>query len=206
MGIGALAMAAGCGTDYDGIANLDSTGTNIICFGDSITYGHGASAGNDYPAQLSRMLGRPVLNAGKNGETTAGGLERLQKAVLARDPRIVVVGLGGNDFLSRTPKTQTARNLELIVQRCIRRGAMVVVVHSKFGILLSDPYLEEFRAIAERNGAVFVRDSLDGILGNPRRMSDPIHPNDEGYRLIAERVSEAVAPLIEAAERARAGV
>lgn len=159
----------------------------------------------DYPSQLSALLGRPVINAGKNGDTTAGGLERLQKDVLTRDPRIVVVGLGGNDFLSQTPKSQTARNLETIVQRCVRRGAMVVVVHSKFGILLSDPYLDEFRAIAERNGAVFVRDSLDGILGSPKRMSDPIHPNDEGYRLIAERVLEAVAPLLEAAEDLRAG-
>ena len=193
----------GCGPDFAGTANLGSTGSNIVCFGDSITRGYGASAGMSYPDQLGALIGRPVINSGMDGDTTGSALARLEEDVLAQDPWIVVVSLSGNDFLRRVPESETARNLDTIVSRCIDAGAIVVLVHAKFGILGSDPYFDVFEATADRHDAVLVRHVLKGILGNPARMYDQVHPNDDGYTLIAERVAEVLGPLTAAAEKAR---
>ena len=184
-------------------ANLDTLGSQIICLGDSITAGHGATNGQDYPSVLSELLDIPVVNAGTNGDTTAQALARLEYDVLALDPAVVIIGLGGNDFLSRTPVKETIANLDAIVSACIDHGAMVVLVHSKFGILGSDPYRDGHEALAKKYKTALVRHSLKDIFANPRRMSDPIHPNNQGYALIAKRVYEVLEPLlVEAAARA----
>lgn len=200
---GLALLAVSCGPDYDAVTNIRSGGSNIICFGDSITRGYGASAGRTYPEQLSAALGRPVINAGIDGDTTGSALQRLDEDVLSRDPWIVIVALSGNDFLRRVPETETQANLNAIVERCLGAGAIVVLVHAKFGILASDPYIDVFESVAERHGALLVRHSLKGILGNPSRMYDQIHPNDAGYALLAERVAEVVGPLAEASEASR---
>ncbi len=200
--IAAAAVAGGCGPRYDRFANLDAPGEVIVCFGDSITRGYGASPGRDYPALLEGLLGRPVINAGRDGDTTATGWTRLESDVLRWNPRLVIVGLGGNDLLRKIPREETFENLDRIVAACVDRGAMVVLVHGRFGVW-SDPFLDGFEAIAERHGALLVSNALRGILGNPRRMSDQIHPNDEGYALLAERVAEAVGPLLAASDRRR---
>ena len=83
------------------VKNARPTGESIICFGDSLTYGTGASQGMDYPSQLSRLIGRPVINAGIPGDTTATALARLDRDVLSLSPRIVLITLGGNDLKNR---------------------------------------------------------------------------------------------------------
>lgn len=185
------------------MANLDTRGSQIICLGDSLTYGHRATDGRDYPSVLSELLGIPVVNAGVNRDTLASALRRLEYDVLERDPAVVIIGLGGNDFLSKTPVDETIANLDAIVSACIDRGAMVVLIHSKFGILGSDLYRDGHEALARKYKTGLVRHSLKDIFANPQRMSDPIHPNDEGYAIIAERVNAVVMPLLrEAALRA----
>jgi acyl-CoA thioesterase I len=106
--LGALLCACG-GDRFDDLRNIRSPGEAIICFGDSLTEGVGAGSGEDYPAVLSRELGRPVINAGRRGDTTAGALERVSDAVLSKNPRLVVVLLGGNDFLRRLPRQDTRK-------------------------------------------------------------------------------------------------
>jgi len=69
-------VIVGCGSPYDDIANLDSRGSRIVCLGDSITRGHGSSPGRDYPSRLSELLGVPVVNAGRGGDTTGSALGR----------------------------------------------------------------------------------------------------------------------------------
>ncbi|MCH7908925.1 MAG: arylesterase [Candidatus Hydrogenedentes bacterium] len=203
IGVCACAMLTGCGSDFDAVANLNSTGSRIVCLGDSITKGYGATPGNDYPSILSSLLGIPVINAGVNGDTTAGALARLRRDVLDQDPWLVIIELSGNDLVRRIPKIETERNLNQIVKRCIDRGAMVVLVHCKFGILLSDPYLETHQTIAETQGTLLVEDALRGIFGNPARSVDHIHPNDEGYALLAERVFAVVGPLLRESAKSR---
>ncbi|MCI0372267.1 MAG: GDSL-type esterase/lipase family protein, partial [candidate division NC10 bacterium] len=123
------ALLASCGDDdYRTIRNLGSSGTTLICFGDSLTQGVGAGPGEDFPSLVAAALPIPVVNAGVAGESTADGLRRLERDVLSQDPRLVVVFFGGNDFLRRIPREETGRNLEAMVERIQGAGAMVVLV------------------------------------------------------------------------------
>lgn len=173
------------------IKNLDSQGEVIVCFGDSITEGVGADEGKDYPSLLSSLLEKKVINAGVAGDTTATALERLQKDVLSKDPYLVIVELGGNDFLFQVPKEVTLKNLEEIILRIQRKGAMVVLVDVSCDIILKG-YRNDFKKLAKRTGSIFIPNILKEILNNPSLKSDWIHPNNEGYKIIAERVYNVV--------------
>ena len=197
----ALVMLPQCGTSFDHVTHLANPNTAIVCFGDSLTRGHGASPGMDYPAQLGALLGAQVINAGQDGDTTASALKRLDD-VLGEAPRLVIVGLGGNDILQKRPKSETMADLDTIVRTIVNSGAMVVLVHAKFG-LFDDPYRDGIDEIAARHGAAVAYDVLADILARPSRMSDQIHPNDAGYALMAERIHEVVGPLLEAADAAK---
>src|SRR3954451_580699 len=98
-------------SQYNRVRNLKSRGANIIAFGDSLTAGYGAQPSEAYPTRLSALIEAPVLNAGVSGDTTQSALDRVANDVLARDPRIVIVGLGGNDFLQGVPIATTEANL-----------------------------------------------------------------------------------------------
>ena len=201
--VAALTVCASCGTSFNDVANLDASGAAVVCFGDSITRGCGASPGEDYPSHLARLLGDIVVNAGRDGDTTASALRRLDAEVLTSNPRLVIVALGGNDVLNKVPLRETVANLDDIVERCTGQGAMVAVVHCKFG-LFSDPYRKDFEAVAARHGAVMIPRALKGVWGNPQMMHDQVHPNGRGYARIAERVAQTVGPLLEAADAQRA--
>jgi lysophospholipase L1-like esterase len=177
------------------IAHLDSKGKTVICFGDSITEGMGAGPGEDYPSVLSGMIGRPVINAGVSGNTTSDALKRIDTDVLARDPRLVIVILGANDFFQKVPKAETFANLAKIVEKVQARGAAVAIGVVKIG-WIGDVYTKELKRIARERGAVFIPDVMKGILSDPELKSDQIHPNGAGYKIIAERVYKAVAPLL----------
>ena len=131
------------------ITNLDSTGDSIVCFGDSLTEGVGAGKGNDYPSLLRRKVGWPVINAGVGGDTTQNAVQRIEEDVLSHDPRMVIVMLGGNDYLRKVPLAKTLANIDTIVARIQDHGAIVVLVTVRLGIL-KDHYTREFKKIALR--------------------------------------------------------
>ena len=172
-----------------------TAGTTIVAFGDSLVEGHGATAGNDFVSLLSRRIGRPIINAGRGGDTTGAALRRLDTDVLARNPRVVIVLLGGNDVLRRVPRDQTFANLATILERIRARGAAVVLMGLSVGIF-TDAYGEGFDDLARRNSAALVPDVLGGIIGDGSRMADAIHPNDIGYRIMADRVEPVLRELI----------
>jgi lysophospholipase L1-like esterase len=173
------------------IANLDSTGTSIVAFGDSLVYGYGSTHGKDFVSLLSTRVGQPIINMGKSGDTTTSALERLD-SVLAANPRVVIVLLGGNDLLRRVPIDTTFANLDTIVDAIQAHGSAVLLLGIRGG-LLSDPFAARFSAFAEEHHAAYVPNVLDGLLGHREYMSDEIHPNDAGY----ERVAAKVAPVLE---------
>jgi acyl-CoA thioesterase-1 len=197
-----LLVLCGCGAGYDDTANLTAPGSTIVCFGDSITRGHGASQGRDYVSVLAQSLpGYEVVNAGRDGDTSGSALKRLEQDVLSLRPKVVVVELGGNDVLRRVPISETLGNMDAIVARCAQAGSIVVLVHARFG-LFNDPFREGYEEIAERHGAVLIPNVLRGIFAQPKMMSDQIHPNDAGYALLAERIAEVLVPLLEASKAA----
>ena len=172
-----------------------TAGQGIIAFGDSLVEGRGATPGHDFVSVLSRRLGVPIINAGRSGDTAESALSRLDRAVLARDPRVVIVLLGGNDFLRRVPKEKTFGHLATIVERIRQRGAAVVLVGVNVG-LLSDTYGPEYEGLARRTSAGLVPDILGDIIGHADRMSDSIHPNDQGHQMIADRLEPALRDLL----------
>jgi len=192
-----LVVLLGCRAFDSGpeIRNSRPTGENIICFGDSLTSGFGASPGMDYPSQLARIIGRPVINAGVEGDTTAGALTRLNKDVLSNSPRIVLITLGGNDLMSGVNEEVFSNNLRTIIELIQDRGALVIVG----GIEL--PFWgEEFWAVygqvCHETGAVLINNILQGIIDKPELMEDVIHPNSAGYTIIAQRFYKALKPYL----------
>ena len=179
-----LLLVLGCS---ENIKNLDSKGTTIICFGDSITFGSGALPDESYPFYLEKLLNRMVVNAGVAGDTTESALQRLEKDVLKKDPYIVIVELGGNDFLNKTLMSKTMQNLEAITTRIQDKGAIAVICDVSSGIVMSG-YRKALARMADQKGALFVGSLMKGILDNPSLRSDHIHPNSEGYRIVAQRV------------------
>jgi len=172
-----------------------TSGTTLIAFGDSLVAGRGATDGHDFVALLSKRIRMPIVNAGRSGDTTRSALERLDRDVLSRKPRIVIVLLGGNDFLRRVPVEETFANLEEIVGRIRQTGAAVVLVGLSVGIF-SDAYGGKYEELARRADAGLVPGILDGILGRADRMADSIHPNDRGYQMIADRLEPVLRELV----------
>lgn len=184
------------------VENLSSRGTNVVAFGDSLTAGYGAGPGEDYPARMASMVGREVMNAGVSGDTTESAAARLDADVLSRDPRIVIVGLGGNDFLQSVPIATTESNLRIIIEKIQGAGAMVVLLGFRFPSLTAS-YETMYERVARDAGSMLIPDLLDGILRDPALKSDDIHPNGRGYQLMAERVAGPVKKLIRKADASR---
>jgi lysophospholipase L1-like esterase len=187
---------------YSKVTNLDARGTNIIAFGDSLTAGYGAAAGEDYPSRLASAIGVSVVNAGVSGDTTEMALDRIASDVLSRDPRIVIVGLGGNDFLRGVPIATTEANLRTIIRRIHESGAMVVLLGFRFPSL-SVNYEKMYSRVASDERCLLVSRPLKDILTNPSLKSDEIHPNARGYQMMAERISGPIKKLIAKANGAR---
>ncbi len=173
--------------------NIPRADGTIVCFGDSLTYGTGASKAMDYPSQLSRMLDRPVINAGVPGDTTARALKRLQDDVLSYSPDVVLITLGGNDLKNGIQTDAAFANLKTIVESLQRSGAAVIIGGLSFP-LRDRGYGKAYRELADETGAILIPDILEDIMGNRTLMSDPIHPNDAGYTLMAKRFYNALQP------------
>lgn len=176
------------------ITNYPSTGTDIIAFGDSLVAGEGSSDGNDFVSVLSRKVGQPIINLGHRGDTTADGLARINELDQYR-PKVVLLLLGGNDYLKRVPVSETDKNLELLIQDIQARGAIVLLLGIRGGIL-SDHFAGEFKYLKNTYHTAFVSDVLRGLFGDEKYMSDGVHPNDAGYAKIADRIYPVLAPLL----------
>ena len=175
--------------------NINSKGTAIICFGDSLTFGYGVEIGQDYPTLLSRILNRSVINAGVDGDTSTDALRRLESDVLKQNPLLVIVEFGGNDFLKGVPRQDTEKNISYMIERIHARGAMVALVDISAGMLLSE-YRELLWRIAKENNVIFIPQALRGIITDSRLKSDFLHPNAAGYSLIAQRIYRAIIPFL----------
>jgi acyl-CoA thioesterase I len=174
----------------------------VTILGDSITAGLGLAAGNALPARLQSALAAIgvaaiVRGAGVSGDTTAGGLARLDFSVQP-DTRVCVIELGANDYLqSVEPKVMQA-NLAAIVRRLKTRGVAVVLAASNAPRSGSGAYGRAFDAVfasvARAGGAILAPDLLAGVEDRPGfRQADGLHPNPAGVRIIAARLAPVVA-------------
>ncbi len=160
----------------------------LLAFGDSITFGTGAAPTESYPALLESLIKRRVVNAGVPGEVTAEGRERLAAVLDEQRPAVILLCLGGNDFLQHQDETRTSENLRAMVSLAKERGIGVLLIAvPKLGFGLELPKL--YQEIAEDLTIPLERKALKQILATNSLKSDPIHPNATGYRILAESVA-----------------
>lgn len=183
----ALGLLGGCG---DKVPPLPSVGAGevILAFGDSLTYGTGATAEESYPRVLAQLIGREVVGAGVPGETTIGGLARLPDLLEELRPKIMLLCLGGNDMLRKIDPAVTERNLRAMIDMARSRGVAVVLIGVPRPGLFSGnaPYYE---TLAGEYDLPFEDSVLKDVLYDNELKSDPIHPNAKGYRVMAEAIA-----------------
>ena len=178
----------------------------LVVLGDSLTAGLGLEATEAYPARLQERLDAAgyhvqVVNAGVSGDTTAGGLRRLEWA-LDGDAEVLVVALGGNDGLRGLPVDQMRQNLSQIITTARARGVEVLLAGMEappnFGEVYTAAFRNVFHQLAREHDVALVPFLLEGVAGVPDlNQSDGIHPNAEGAARVAEHVWPAVEPLVQ---------
>jgi lysophospholipase L1-like esterase len=177
----------GCG-DKPKLSRLGSDAV-VLAFGDSLTFGTGASEAESYPAQLAALIGRTVVAAGVPGEISATGLARLPSAIEEHQPRLLLLCHGGNDFLQRRSKSAAAANVRAMIRLAKDKGMDAVLIGTpEPGITVSPP--EFYEEIATSFGIPYEGDVLGKVLKDSSLKADQVHPNARGYRVIAEKVAE----------------
>lgn len=214
-----LALGAGCGgssaeevASEAGVAPArarvepDADAPLVLFLGDSITAGLHLDPTEAFPARLADALaaeGRPIriVDAGVSGDTTAGGLRRIEW-VLQREPDVLVLELGGNDGLRGIELASVESNLDAIVERAKERGVRVLLLGMRLPPSYGDAYAEGFAAVyervAERHAVALVPYFMDGVGGVPElNLDDQLHPNAKGHERLAENVLPALRAVLD---------
>jgi len=176
-----------------------------VILGDSLTYGTGAGSGEDYASILASNTGWNIINAGVPGNTSFDGLSRLPQILAAHENGeqkidLLIVELGGNDFLRHVPEHETVNNLKSILSqaKAKRIKTMLIAipkfspVGAAFGALSDHPLYEQ---LAEETDTPLIEDLFSDVLAKNSLKADPIHPNAEGYRLVASELQNALMDL-----------
>lgn len=160
----------------------------ILAFGDSLTFGTGASSEQAYPSQLQSLISRTVINAGIPGEVSRSGLRRLPALLDQHQPELIIICHGGNDILRRLDLQITRKNIQQMIDLSRSSGAQVVLVGvPEFGIFLSSAAF--YTDLAEENRVPIENNVLSEVLKKAAWKSDQIHPNADGYSIIAARLA-----------------
>ncbi|MBC5785036.1 arylesterase [Ramlibacter sp. USB13] len=175
-------------------------GATVLALGDSLTFGTGASPDSSYPTVLARLTGWNVVNAGIPGDTSAGALARLPGLLQEHAPALVIVGIGGNDFLRRLPVQDTRANVRATCEQARASGAQV--------LLVAIPELNVMAAVARSLGDhplyAEIAEELklpvhgggwSGVLSDPALRSDAVHANARGYELFADGLAKTAREL-----------
>lgn len=182
----------------------------LLAFGDSLTAGYGLSEADGFTAQLAaafQKMGRQVqvINGGVSGDTTSGGLARLDWA-LADQPQVMLLELGGNDMLRGLPPQTTAANLEQMVTKAQQAGVTILLIGMRAAPNLGADYQGQFDAIyptlAKTHNLLFYPFMLDGVAANPDLLQgDGIHPNPKGVGIIISRMMPSILQALDKAQK-----
>jgi acyl-CoA thioesterase-1 len=177
----------------------------IVFLGDSLTAGLGLPPSESVPSLIASRLAAEgydyeVVNAGVSGDTSAGGLSRLEWS-LDGDVKMLVIELGANDGLRGLPVAAMKRNLDEIVMRAKSRGITVILTGMEappnYGEAYTSEFRQVFRDLAAQHDVAFVPFFLEGVAGDPAlNQGDGIHPNSEGARIVERRIWQTLEPLI----------
>ena len=178
------AVLAACGKKAPKHSALPR-GSAVLALGDSLTYGYGANPTESYPARLAELTGWAITNGGVSGDTSAQALARLPELLREHTPRLVIISIGGNDFLRRQPENETRTNIRAIIQACKAAGAETLLVGVPgvgVGAALGYPGDHPLYAdLAKAENVPYYANGWSQILGKDALKSDQIHPNAAGY-------------------------
>jgi len=164
----------------------------ILAFGDSITYGYGASSDESYPSVLSSLTGHKVINAGVNGETSQEGLVRLPKLLEDDSIKLILLCFGGNDILQRKSMSKLKNNLKMMVQMAEKKNIAIILISVPNIGLFGLSSLKLYEEVANEEDIFIINGMLAEILSDPSLKSDQIHPNALGYEAIAKKIYEKI--------------
>lgn len=193
---GALALLAGaalvsCGRKSPRARPVPK-GAVVLALGDSLTFGTGATPDTAYPAELARLSGWDVVNAGVPGDTAAQARERLPVLLDTAGAQLVIVSIGGNDFLRRLPEADTRAHIEAICDAALARGLQVMLLavprpslSAAIGSLTDHPMYAD---IAATRPVVLQREGWSEVLADADLRSDAIHANARGYAQQARNI------------------
>ena len=188
------AALAACGRNKPKLSAIPA-GSTVLALGDSITFGTGATPETSYPTVLAKLTGWQVVNAGIPGDTSAGALARLPALLQEHSPKLVIVSIGGNDFLRRMSLTDTRANIRSICQQVVASGAQVLLV----GVPEVSAVAALTRSLADHAMYEEIGKELKvtlhpkgwaTVLGDPSLRSDPIHANTQGYAKFAQGLAD----------------
>lgn len=183
-----LLCCVGCNHSSPALSRLADDAV-ILAFGDSLTYGTGATADHDYPSVLAQLSGREVINEGVPGEISAEGRQRLPALLDEYRPNLLILIHGGNDILRQLPAEQTRENLKAMIADAKQRGIQVLMLGvPKFGLVMLHS-AEFYAEVAESEAIAGDLETLPNILASNELKSDTVHPNDQGYRRLAENIA-----------------
>ena len=198
-GAGLLAAAlAGCGRDNK-TAQPVPPGSTVLALGDSLTFGTGASAETSYPTVLAGLTGWNVVNAGVSGDTSAQALARLPALLAEHQPKLVIVSIGGNDFLRKLPESDTRTHVHAICKQSLDAGAQVLLVAVPRATVaaalgqMTDHAL--YAEVAEDLKIPLQREAWGEVLAQPDLRADAVHANARGYAQFARSVQGTAAAV-----------
>lgn len=187
-----LLSLQGCGREVG--YNAIPRGSVVLAFGDSVTHGTGAGPDEGYPAHLAALSGWDIRNHGVPGDTAGNARNRIAQALEETNPALVIIELGGNDFLRRRPEAVVKEDLRAIITAAKKTGRPVVLVGvprlallaAAVGALSDSPIYAE---LAGEENVVLIEEVFSEILSTPALKADQIHPNREGYIKLAEGIA-----------------
>ena len=198
-GAGLLAAAlAGCGRDKK-TAQPVPPGSTVLALGDSLTVGTGASTETSYPAVLAGLTGWNVVNAGVSGDTSAQALARLPALLAEHQPKLVIVSIGGNDFLRKLPESDTRAHVHAICKQSLDAGAQVLLVAVPRATVaaalgqMTDHAL--YAEVAKDLKIPLQREAWGQVLAQPDLRADAVHANARGYAQFARSVQGTAAAV-----------
>ncbi len=183
-----LLVLSACDSDPQQLKQLRPNDV-ILAFGDSLTLGVGAEAKLSYPAQLSRLLARKVVNAGVSGEVSAEGARRLPDLLDRYEPDLLILCHGGNDLLRKLDRQALRDNLQRMYEAANQRGiAVVMIAVPQPNLLVNDADL--YQQLAKELNIPLLEETLGDLMKEKEFKSDAIHLNAQGYRKLAESVAD----------------
>ena len=185
-----LAIGLGACSDSKPQLPLLSADAVILAFGDSLTFGTGANSEHSYPAELARLTGLTVINAGIPGEVTAQGVRRLPALLDRYKPQLLLLCHGGNDLLRKTGTAVTRDNIEKMISAADQRNIPTLLIGVPQPALMFLEAAPIYNEIAEQHGLVYEGEILPQVEADNKLKSDRIHHNAAGYRRMADAISE----------------